>query len=470
MDETGPSARVLSVGRNFTEVACDGPLMVKGRKPYTQLILQSGPKATSTQEETDMPASLDDWWRPLPRGFSSDALRVLAGRSIRAFADGFVSLLLPVYLLRLGFGAFAIGSIIAGTLVGSALLTLALGMVAHRYSRRRMLRAACLLMAATGAGFALTRSYWPIVIVAFLGTMNPSSGDVSVFLPLEQTVLAETVELRRRTALFARYSLFGTLMGALGTLAAAIPDVLGARFGIGQVPAFRFMFWLYGALGVVALLLYRRLSGAVEAAPAAEVAPRALGESKSIVYRLAALFSLDAFGGGFFVQSLLALWLFQAFHLSLPTASAILFWSSACAALSFLVAVPVAERIGLINTMVFTHLPSNIFLILVPFAPNLPTAIGLLLARNALSQMDVPTRTSYVMAVVTPAERPAAASVTAVPRSLATSISPILAGYLLTLSPFGWPLIIGGTLKAVYDVLLLIKFRGIRAVEERPAR
>jgi MFS family permease len=227
------------------------------------------------------------------------------------------------------------------------------------------------------------------------------------------------------------------------------------------------MFFLYGALGVVALLLYRPLSGAVEAPPAAEVSPRALGESKSIVYRLAALFSLDAFGGGFFVQSLLALWLFQAFHLSVPAASAILFWSSVCAALSFLVAVPVSERIGLINTMVFTHLPSNIFLILVPFAPNLSTAIGLLLARNALSQMDVPTRTSYVMAVVTPAERPAAASVTAVPRSLATSVSPILAGYLLTLSTFGWPLIIGGTLKGVYDVLLLLKFREVRLAEER---
>ena len=417
-----------------------------------------------------MPASMgDDWWRPLPRGFSPDALRVLAGRSVRAFADGFVSLLLPVYLLRLGFSAFAIGSIITSTLVGSALLTLVLGMAAHRYSRRWMLRAACLLMAATGAGFALTTDYWPIVIVAFVGTMNPSSGDVSVFLPLEQTVLAETVEPRRRTALFARYSLFGTLMGAIGTLAAAIPDLLGARLGIGQVSAFRYMFWLYGALGGVALLLYRRLSGAVEAPAAAGVSPRALGESRSIVYGLAALFSLDAFGGGFFVQSLLALWLFQAFHLSVPTASAILFWSSVCAALSFLVAVPVSERIGLINTMVFTHLPSNIFLILVPFAPNLSTAIGLLLARNALSQMDVPTRTSYVMAVVTPAERPAAASVTAVPRSLATSVSPILAGYLLTLSTFGWPLIIGGTLKGVYDLLLLIKFRKVRSVEERRA-
>jgi MFS family permease len=409
----------------------------------------------------------EEWWRPLPRGFSTDALRVLAGRSTRAFADGFVSLLLPVYLLRLGYDAFAIGSIITSTLVGSALLTLALGIVAHRFSRRWMLRAACLLMVATGIGFALLHDYWPILIVAFVGTLNPSSGDVSVFLPIEHTVLAETVEPKRRTALFARYSLFGTLVAALGTLAAALPDLAAARFGFSQLAALQFMFWLYGALGAVALLLYRPLSQAVEARPQADAPRGALGSSKRIVYSLAALFSLDSFGAGFFVQSLLALWLFQAFHLSVPAASAILFWSSICAAVSFLAAVPLSERIGLVNTMVFTHLPSNLFLILVPFAPNLPVAIALLLARNALSQMDVPTRTSYVMAVVTPAERPAAASVTAVPRSLAASASPILAGYLLGVSTFGWPLIIGGALKAVYDVLLLVKFGKVRAADER---
>ena len=397
-------------------------------------------------------------------------MRVLAGRGTRAFADGFVSLLLPVYLLRLGYGPFAIGSIITSTLVGSAMLTLALGMVAHRYSRRWLLRAACLLMVGTGAGFALFHDYWPVLIIAFVGTLNPSSGDVSIFLPLEQTVLAETVDSKRRTALFARYSLFGTLMGAAGTLAAALPDLAAARFGLSQLTVLQGMFWLYGALGAIALVFYRPLSRAVEGEAGSDSPRRPLGASKGIVYRLAALFSLDSLGGGFFVQSLLALWLFEAFHLSVPTASAILFWTSLCSAASYLAAVPLSERIGLINTMVFTHLPSNIFLILVPFAPNLTTAVVLLLARNALSQMDVPTRTSYVMAVVTPAERPAAASVTAVPRSLAAAASPTLAGYLLGLSAFGWPLIIGGVLKAVYDVLLLIQFGHVRPAEERDAR
>jgi hypothetical protein len=223
------------------------------------------------------------------------------------------------------------------------------------------------------------------------------------------------------------------------------------------------MFVLYSALGAGALAVYRQLTSAVEAPTAA---PVALGPSKSIVYRLTALFALDSFGSGFFVQSMLALWLYQRFGLSVATASAILFWASVCSAVSFLIAVPVAKRFGLINTMVFTHLPANFFLIALPFAPSLTVAIALLLARALLQQMDVPTRTSYVMAVVTPAERPAAASATAVPRSLAAALSPALAGYLFALSTFGWPLIIGGTLKVVYDVLLLVQFRRVRPDSE----
>jgi hypothetical protein len=194
--------------------------------------------------------------------------------------------------------------------------------------------------------------------------------------------------------------------------------------------------------------------------------PAALGQSKGIVYRLTMLFALDSFGSGFFVQSMLALWLYQRFALSVATAAAIFFWASICSAVSFLIAVPVSKRFGLINTMVFTHLPANFFLMALPFAPNLPIAIALLLARGLLQQMDVPTRTSYVMAVVTPEERPAAASATAVPRSLAAAVSPLFAGYLFALSSFGWPLIIGGGLKVLYDVLLLVQFRRVRPDNE----
>jgi len=403
----------------------------------------------------------DEWWRPIPRGMPRDARWILGGRAVRSFADGFVALLLPIYLLELGFDAFAIGTIITSTLIGSALLTLWAGLIAHRHSRRRMLLAACLLMAATGAGFMVLRDFWPLLIVAFVGTLNPTAGDVSLFLPLEHTALSQTIEPRRRTALFARYSLIGTLAGAIGALAASIPDLAVGWSGLPRLVGMHLMFGLYGVLGVVALLLYRPLSPAVEATTTTPQA--SLGPSKRIVYGLMALFCIDAFGGGFVVQSLLALWLFQSFGISVATAAAILFWTSLCSAVSYLAAVPISERFGLVNTMVFTHLPANICLMLVPFAPNLPIAIG-------LSQMDVPTRTSYVMAVVTPAERPAAASITAVPRSLATALSPLLAGYLLTLTSFGWPLIIGGALKAGYDLLLLIGYRTVRPPEEAGPR
>src|SRR5216683_1899746 len=409
----------------------------------------------------------NEWWRPMPQGASSDAIRILAARGVRAFGDGFVALLLPIYLVELGFSALAIGAIVTSTLIGTALLTLWVGLIANRYSRRRLLLAAALLMAATGAGFAVIEDFWPFLVIAFVGTMNPTSGDASIFGPLEQTVLTQTVEPRRRTALFARYSVIGSLAGALGVLAASFPDLAAVWTGWTRATSMQFMFALYAAFGVVAMLLYRPLSPAIEMASEVPTAP--LQQSRRLVYGMAALFGMDSFGTGFLVQSLLALWLYQSFAISLTTAASILFWSSLCSAISYLVAVPIAERIGLINTMVFTHLPSNVLLILIPFAPDLATAIGLLLGHSALSQMDVPTRSSYVMAVVTPEERPAAASVTAVPKTFAWGAGSIISGYLLTLSNFGWPLLIAGVIKGVYDILLLIKFQKVRPPEEAGA-
>ena len=409
----------------------------------------------------------DEWWRPMPPGTSADALRVLTARGVRAFGDGFVALLLPIYLVELGFSALAIGAIVTSTLIGTAILTLGVGWIANRYSRRLLLLVAAILMAATGAGFAMITDFWPLLVIAFVGTMNPTSGDASVFVPLEQTVLTQTIEPHRRTALFARYSVIGSAATALGVLAAALPDLMTTWTGCTRAVAMQLMFGLYAALGLVALAVYRPLSPQVEIANEAPKAP--LQQSKRLVYGMAALFGMDSFGTGFLVQSLLALWLYQAFHVSVTTAAAILFWSSLCSAFSYLVAVPIAARIGLINTMVFTHLPSNVLLILIPLAPNLATAIGLLLARSALSQMDVPTRASYVMAVVTPVERPAAASITAVPKTFAWAAGSMISGYLLTLSSFGWPLVIGGVIKGVYDILLLIKFQKVRPPEEAAA-
>ena len=406
----------------------------------------------------------NEWWRPMPQGASADAIRILAARGVRAFGDGFVALLLPIYLFDLGFSALAIGAIVCGTLVGTALLTLWVGLIANRHSLRRLLLAASLLMAVTGAGFAATTAFWPLLVIAFVGTMNPTSGDASVFLPLEQTALTQTVEPRRRTALFARYSLVGSGAAALGILAAALPDLAANWAGCSRAAVTQLMFGFYAALGIAALLIYRPLSPAVEAT--FEAAPAPLRQSRGLAYRMAALFGMDSFGTGFLVQSLLALWLYQSFAISVTTAASILFWSSICSAISYLVAVPIAARIGLINTMVFTHLPSNLLLMLIPFAPDLTTAIGLLLARSALSQMDVPTRSSYVMAVVAPEERPAAASITNVPKTFAWAAGSMISGYLLTLSTFGWPLLIAGMVKGTYDILLLIKFQKVRPPEE----
>ena len=399
---------------------------------------------------------------------SSQVRRLLGARGLRAFGDGYVSLLLPVYLLQLGLTPLEVGVIATGTLLGSGALTLLVGLHAYRFRYRTLLLAAAALMVATGAGFAALTSFWPLLVVAVVGTLNPSSGDVSVFLPLEQAVLAHVVSDRQRTATFARYSLVGALVGALGALFASTPELVVGRFGIDTRTAIQAMFVLYAFLGVAAALVYHQLPRALEAETSAPAAP--LCESKRIVYTLAALFSLDAFGGGFIVQSMLALWLFERFELSVATAATIFFWTGVLSALSYLVAVRIANRIGLLYTMVFTHLPSSILLIMTPFVPSLAWAVVLLFIRSALSQMDVPTRNSYVMAVVSPRERAAAASVTSVPRSLASAASPMIAGYLLGLSSFGWPLIAAGGLKIVYDLALLATFRTVRPPEEAATR
>ncbi len=401
----------------------------------------------------------------VPATATSDATLLVLARGTRAFADGFVSILLPVYLLELGFSELRVGAISTATLLGSAALTLLVGLVAYRLRRRSLLLGAALLMAATGVAFATVHAFWPLVLVAFVGTLNPSAGDVSVFLPLEQTLLPQTVDDRERTSLFARYGLVASLSGAVGALAAGAPSLVARESSLSLRQALEGMFLVYAILALVAMALYRHLSPAIE--PPADLPPVPLRESKRIVYTLAALFSLDSFGSGFVVQSLLALWLFQRFDLSIATTGTIFFWTGLFSAVSYPVAAWLSRRIGLVNTMVFSHLPANIFLILVPFMPNLGLAIALLLARSLLSQMDVPTRNSYVMAVVTPAERPAAASVTAVPRSLASAASPLISGWLLSLSVFGWPLVIAGSLKATYDLLLLAMFKAIRPPEER---
>jgi MFS family permease len=395
---------------------------------------------------------------------SSAIKHLLVARALRDFGDGFVAVLLPVYLTALGLSPFQVGLVATAALFGSALVTLGVGMIGSRYDHRRLLVAAAMLMVATGVAFAVVDAYAVLLVVAFAGTINPSGGSVSVFVPLEHAVLTRDVSPANRTRMFARYGLVGALAGALGALVAAAPDLL-ASLGMQQLTAIKLMFVLYALLGVVGGHIYSR----IPPTPAPKVAepPAALGPSRHIVYRLAALFSIDAFAGGFVVQSLLALWLFERFDMSLSAASLFFFWSGVLAAFSFPVAAWLSRRIGLVNTMVFTHIPSSLCLILAAFSPSLWLALALLLMRAALSQLDVPTRSSYVMAVVTEAERPAAASFTSVPRSLASAMSPALAGALFSAGLQMWPLVICGTLKIVYDVLLLMQFRHVRPPEEQ---
>jgi MFS family permease len=390
--------------------------------------------------------------------------RILAAKGMRAVGDGYVSVLLPVYLLQLGCTPLEVGILASATLMGSGVLALAAGIYAHRFHYRSLLLAATVLMAATGLGFAFVSDFWPLLLIAFVGTLNPSSGDVSVFLPLEHSLLARFVPDRDRTAVFARYSLVGSLAAAVGSLAAGLPSFVSAEWGWTPRGALQAMFVLYAATAVAIAAIYSGLPRA--ATGEARAAPAPLTKSRARVFTLAALFSVDAFGGGLVVQSLLALWLFQRHGLSAAATGTIFFWTGVLSAASFLIAVRIAKRVGLVNTMVFTHIPANVCLILVPFAESMYAVMALLMVRALLSQMDVPTRSSYVMAIVLPEERPAAASITSVPRSLASAASPFLAGWMLGLSPFGWPLVAAGAIKIAYDLALLVTFRAIRPPEE----
>jgi MFS family permease len=395
-----------------------------------------------------------------PASATPDARRLVAARALRGFADGLVSVLLASHLAALGFSGGQVGAIVTATLLGSAALTLAVGLRGARIPERTVLLAASVVMLATGAGFASATAFAPLLAVAFFGTLNPSGGDVSVFLPTEQALLAANVAPADRTALLARYNLGGIFCGALGALALGSSWLVAPEGAPQPRP---FLLYSAVAIAIAALYLGVRSGGTPRASGAGS---GRLVEARSAVLRLTALFSLDAFGGGFVVDSLVALWLFQRFDLSLETTGAVFFASRLLSAGSQLASSWLAARIGLVRTMVFTHLPANAMLVAAAFMPTAPWAIALLVGRMALSQMDVPARQSYVIAVTPPAERAAAVSVTNVPRSLASALPPLAAGALLEMTDFGWPLVIGGTLKIAYDLLLLAQFQHVKPKDE----
>ncbi len=399
----------------------------------------------------------------------ADGQRILLARALRTFGYGFLSVVLALYLARLGLNSFEIGAMITAALIGSVLLTLLFTTIADQWGRRKVLACCAILMAGSGLVFAISDNIWLLLAASLTGTISATSGEVGPFLALEQAILPQTTPDSQRTRLFAFYNLLGSFAAAFGALFSGLVAWFVTYFFPTQpLLTEKFLLVIYGLLGLTNLLIFSRLSPAVER----EIKPanlnrKGLYKSRKTVLKLSALFSLDAFAGGFVVQSVVAYWFNLKFGLGLEILGPIFFAANTLSALSFLVAARVAARIGLINTMVFTHLPSNILLMFVPFMPTAPLAIALLLARQALSQMDVPTRQSYTMAMVEPDERLAAAGVTSIARNIGSAAAPIVSGYALQLANLGLPFIFAGGLKIIYDLSLWFTFRQIKPVEEK---
>jgi MFS family permease len=403
-----------------------------------------------------------------------DTRLILVMRGLRSLAYGLLAVLLGVALAGEGFTPVAIGALITVSLIGDMVGTYVIGLVADTWGRRRALALLSLLMATTGIIFGLVTSYPVLLVAAFFGTLGTSASETAPFLPIDQTMIAQVTTPEQRTSLFARYNLVASFSAAAGALAAGLPGLL-TRTGLPLASGVRLMFGVYAVLALIVAGLSLRLSSEVEAPlhrPMPVQSRRSrlvppLHRSRGIVWRLTALFSVDALAGGLVVQSLMALYFLERFGVPLTTLSVLFFGANLLSALSFLAAVPLARRFGLLNTMVFTHLPSNVLLILVAFAPTFPIAATLLLLRQALSQMDVPTRQAYTMALVDPEERTAAASVTSLARSVGSSTSPVFSGLLLQgpLLMLGLPFILAGTLKAAYDLTLWSVFRRVHVQE-----
>jgi MFS family permease len=408
-------------------------------------------------------------------GLTADGFILFGTRVARMFAYGFLSVVLALYLSELGFSEAVIGMVLSLTLIGDAVISLIMTTTADRFGRRRMLVIGAGLMLFAGTLFAFTRSLPLLLIAAIIGVISPSGYEVGPFLAVEQAALSQAVPDKERTRAFAWYNLVGSFATALGALAAGGLSAILQKAGATPLNSYRAILLGYAAIGVLLASLFLRLSSAVEVSKldrAATFQSRfGLHHSRGIVLKLCSLFGLDAFAGGFVIQSIVAYWFHIRFGVDPATLGAIFFAANILAGISALAAAWVAARIGLVNTMVFTHLPSNILLLLIPLMPNLPLAIAALLLRFSISQMDVPPRQSYTMAVVAPDERSAAAGVTGIARSIGASLSPALAGMFIgNPALLGAPFFVAGGLKVVYDLLLYRSFRALKAPEEHFVR
>jgi MFS family permease len=400
----------------------------------------------------------------------TDTVLLFTTRLLRLFAYGFLSIALALYLAQVGLSEQEIGLLLTLTLVGDAGISLWLTTSADRLGRRRMLILGALLMVFAGIVFALTRNVVLLMVAAIIGVISPSGNEIGPFLSIEQAALSQLVPNERRTQVFAWYNLVGSFATATGALCGGWLAQALQQSGMSALDSYRAVVIGYAAVGGVLAVLFLFLSSAVEAAkvPQGDGLRRVFGlhRSQRVVARLSALFALDAFAGGFVVMSIIAYWFHLRYGVDIGVLGTIFFGANLLAGVSALLAARIARRFGLINTMVYTHIPSNILLILVPLMPNLPLAVGVLLLRFSISQMDVPTRQSYTMAVVAPDERSAAAGITGIARSVGASISPALSGLVLS-SPLGIPFFVAGGLKIVYDLLLYRNFRQTMPPEEK---
>lgn len=395
---------------------------------------------------------------------SRDGWLLFVTCGVRSLAYGFLSVILGLYLDSIGLSMTAIGWIFTAALAGGALMTIIITTVADSFGRKFLLIAGALLMALAGWVFAVSDNPILLTIAAIFGTISPSGKEVGPFLSLEQAILPQTTSDENRTAVFSAYNLVGSFAGALGALAVGLPSL----FSFTAIAGYRFLIWGYVAAAVLLVLLFALLSTNVEARKKSESTTRKVGlqKSRGIVAKLAGLFALDAFAGAFIVQSIVAYWFFLRYQTDLNALGGIFFGTNILAALSFLAAPAIARRIGLLNTMVFTHLPSNILLLFVPLMPNLQWAIAVLLIRHLLSQMDVPTRQSYTMAVVDADERAAAAGVLSVARNAGAAVAPLFTGAILAAPTLGLPFLLAGGIKIVYDLWIFTVFRHVKPPEE----
>ena len=395
---------------------------------------------------------------------SRDGWLLFATCGVRSLAYGFLSVILGLYLDSIGLSTTAIGWIFTAALAGGAMMTILITAIADSFGRKILLIVGALMMALAGWVFAISDNPILLAIAAIFGTISPSGKEVGPFLSLEQSILPQTTSDQNRTAIFSAYNLVGSFAGALGALAVGLPSF----FSVSTIAGYRFLIWGYVVSAVLLALLFALLSPRVEAKKKTESTTGNVGlqKSRGIVMKLAGLFALDAFAGAFIVQSIVAYWFFLRYQTDLTALGGIFFGTNILAALSFLAAPPIARRIGLLNTMVFTHLPSNILLLFVPLMPNVEWAVAVLLLRHLLSQMDVPTRQSYTMAVVDGDERAAAAGVLSVARNAGAAIAPLFTGAILAAPALGLPFLLAGGIKIVYDLRIFTVFRHVKPPEE----